>query len=280
MREIHAAEIIDRVAQMCQDANFELGDDVLRALEEATNNETKPLARYVLQQMRENADLARAERVAICQDCGTAVFFVEIGQDVHVVGGDISDAVNEGVRRGYDHGFLRKSMVAGPLKRINTGDNTPAIIHFEIVPGDKLKIIFAPKGAGSENMSALRMLKPADEVEGIKQFVLDTVVKAGPNPCPPVTVGVGIGGNFEKAAIMAKKALMRPIGQHNPNNEIAALETELLERVNFLGIGPAGFGGTTTALAVNIEAYPCHIGSLPVAVNMQCHAARHKEVVI
>jgi fumarate hydratase subunit alpha len=265
---------------MCQEANFDLGADVLHALDEAKKQETLPLAKYVLQQMKDNANIASEEHVAMCQDCGVAVFFVELGQDVHIVGGDINDAVNEGVRVGYDHGFLRKSMVVSPLKRVNTGDNTPAVIHFQIVPGDGLRITFAPKGAGSENMSALNMLKPADGIEGIKQFILDCVREAGPNPCPPVTVGVGIGGTFEKAAIMAKKALMRPIGASNPDAEVAALEQELLQEINSLGIGPAGLGGSTTAFAVSIETYPCHIGSLPVAININCHAARHKEVVI
>lgn len=280
MREIRTSEITDRVAQICREANFDLGADVLQALEEALEKETLPIARHVLQQIIENASIASAERVPMCQDCGVAVFFVELGQDVHVVGGDINDAMNEGVRMGYREGYLRKSMVASPLKRVNTGDNTPAVIHFHIVPGDRLKITFAPKGAGSENMSALRMLKPADGVAGIKQFVLECVKEAGPNPCPPVIVGVGIGGTFEKAAIMAKKALMRPVGQTNPDTDVSSLERELLLEVNSLRIGPAGFDGLTTALAVNIETYPCHIGSLPVAVNINCHAARHKEILI
>jgi fumarate hydratase subunit alpha len=280
MREIQTSEITDRVAQICREANFDLGADVLHALEQALEEETLPIARHVLQQIIENASIASAERVAMCQDCGVAVFFVELGQDVHVVGGDIKDAINEGVRMGYQEGYLRKSMVANPLKRVNTGDNTPAVIHFQIVPGDRLKITFAPKGAGSENMSALRMLKPADGVAGIKQFVLECIKEAGPNPCPPVIVGVGIGGTFEKAAIMSKKALMRPVGQTNPDTDVSSLERELLREVNSLGIGPAGFGGLTTALAVNIETYPCHIGSLPVAVNINCHAARHKEILI
>jgi fumarate hydratase subunit alpha len=280
MREILTSEIVDRVAQMCQEANFDLGEDVLQALEGAMERETSPLARHVLRQIRENACLASKERVPLCQDCGVAVFFVEVGQDVHIVAGNITHAINEGVRKGYEQGYLRKSMVASPLKRVNTGDNTPAIIHFDIVPGDKLRIIFAPKGAGSENMSALRMLKPADGVEGIAQFVLETVKEAGPNPCPPIVVGVGIGGDLEKAAIIAKKALLRSIGQSNTDDEVAILERELLQKINSLNIGPAGFGGLTTALAVNIETYPCHIGSLPVAVNINCHAARHKELVI
>ena len=280
MRKIHASEITERIAQICREANFDLGEDVLQALEDAERRETSSIARHVLQQIRKNASIASAERAPMCQDCGMAVFFVELGQDVHIAGGDISDAINEGVRRGYGEGYLRKSMVASPLpERINTEDNTPAIIHFQIVPGDKMRIVFAPKGIGSENMSALKMLKPADGADGVKKFVLDCVKKAGPNPCPPITVGVGIGGTFEKAAIMAKNALLRPIGVNNPDPDIASLEKEFLREINSLGIGPAGFGGLTTALAVNIETYACHIGGLPVAVNINCHAARHKEIV-
>ena len=208
------------------------------------------------------------------------VFFIEIGQDVHVIGGDINEAINEGVRIGYGEGYLRKSMVASPLRRVNTGDNTPPVVHFKIVPGDKIRIVCAPKGAGSENMSAIRMLTPSDGINGIKKFVLECVEKAGPNPCPPIIVGVGIGGTFEKSAIMAKEALLRPIGQLSDDKDVASLERELLQEINSLGIGPSGFGGVTTALAVNIETYPCHIGSLPVAVNINCHAARHKEIVM
>ena len=280
MREIQTSKIIDRVAQMCLEANFDLGEDVLQALKAATQKERSPVAKSVLGQIIENAGIASAERVPMCQDCGVAVFFVEVGQDVHIVGGDINDAINEGVRRGYKEGYLRKSIVASPLNRVNTRDNTPAVIHIRITPGDRLKITFAPKGAGSENMSALKMLKPSDGVDGIKKFVLLCVEEAGPNPCPPIVVGIGIGGTFEKAAIMAKESLLRPIGQHSPDADVAALEDKLLAEVNDLGIGPAGFGGLTTALAVNIETYPCHIGSLPVAVNINCHAARHKEAII
>ncbi len=280
MREIQTSEIIKCVAQMCLEANFDLGEDVIQALANAIEHEALPLPKYILQQMIDNAKLASEERVAMCQDCGVAVFFVELGQDVHIVGGDITDAINEGVRTGYYHGFLRKSMVVSPLKRVNTEDNTPAVIHFQIVPGDKLRIVFAPKGAGSENMSALKMLKPADGADGIKQFVLECVKEAGPNPCPPITVGVGIGGTFEQSAILAKKALMRPIGERNPDADVSSLEQEILQEINALGIGPAGLGGETTAFAVNVETYPCHIGSLPVAVNINCHAARHKELVL
>lgn len=280
MREIQTSEIIESVAKICQEANFDLGEDVMNALVVAKEHETEPLPKYILQQMQDNAKLAGEERIAMCQDCGIAVFFVELGQDVHIVGGDINEAINEGVRIGYDHGFLRKSMVVSPLKRVNTEDNTPAVIHFQIVPGDKLRITFAPKGAGSENMSAIKMLKPADGVDGIKQFVLECVKAAGPNPCPPITVGVGIGGTFEQAALMSKKALMRSIGQSNPDADVSSLEQEILQEINALGIGPAGLGGETTAFAVNVETYPCHIGSLPVAVNINCHAARHKEVTL
>lgn len=265
---------------MCQEANFDLGEDVMNALVVAKEHETEPLPKYILQQMQDNAKLASEEHVAMCQDCGVAVFFIELGQDVHIVGGDINEAINEGVRIGYDHGFLRKSMVVSPLKRVNTDDNTPAVIHFQIVPGDKLRITFAPKGAGSENMSAIKMLKPADGVDGIKQFVLECVKEAGPNPCPPITVGIGIGGTFEQAALISKKALMRSIGQSNPDADVSSLEQEILQEINALGIGPAGLGGETTAFAVNVETYPCHIGSLPVAVNINCHAARHKEVTL
>jgi len=280
MRNIQASEISHKVAELCQEANFDLGEDVLQALNRAIERETFPLAKDVLGQIIENAAIAREERVPMCQDCGVAVFFVELGQDVHISGGDITQAIDEGVRVGYRDGYLRKSMVASPINRVNTGDNTPAIIHFRIVPGDRLRIIFAPKGAGSENMSALGMLKPADGVSGIKNFVVECVREAGSNPCPPIIVGVGIGGTFEKAAIMAKEALLRPIGPNSTSKEIASLEVDLLQEINSLGIGPAGFGGITTALAVNIEAFPCHIGSLPVAVNINCHAARHKEILI
>jgi len=283
MREIQASEITYSVAQICQEANFDIGADVLQALEDAIKKETLPIAKDVLRQIIENAHIASKERVPVCQDCGVAVIFVELGQDVHVVGGDISETINAGVRMGYLEGYLRRSIVASPLKRINTRDNTPAVIHFKVVPGDKLKIVFAPKGAGSENMSALKMLNPADGISKIKEFVVDCVAKAGPNPCPPIIVGVGIGGTFEKSAIMAKEALMRPIGQRKTcsvSEDVLALEGEFLDAINLLGIGPAGFGGVTTALAVNIETYPCHIGSLPVAVNINCHAARHKEIVI
>lgn len=280
IREIDVSEIIYNVARLCQEANFDLGDDVLRTLNLAVKQEKSEIARDVLRQIIENAEIAKNERLPICQDCGIAVFFVYLGQNVHIIGGDINDAINEGVRIGYLEGYLRKSIVKDPLERINTGDNTPAIVHYRIVPGDKIRIAFMPKGAGSENVGALKMLNPSDGIDGIKKFVIKCVETAGPNPCPPISVGIGIGGNFEKAAIMAKEALLRPMGQRNPEKQIAELETELLEKINSLGIGPSGYGGLMTALTVNIETYACHIGSLPVAVNINCHAARHKETII
>lgn len=279
MREIHVDEITAAVEKLCVEANVKLPEDVKVALNEAVEKEISPLGREILSDIVKNYRIAEEKDLAICQDTGFAVFFVELGQDVRITGGDFNEAINEGVRRGYKKGYLRKSIVDDPLiHRKNTGDNTPAIIHLEMVPGDKIRITFAPKGGGSENMSALRMLKPSDGAEGIKKFVIETVRQAGPNPCPPIIVGVGIGGTMEVAALIAKKALLRPIGQHHPMPEIAKLEEELLEQVNKLGIGPQGFGGRTTALAVNIETFPAHIASLPVAVNIQCHAARHREI--
>lgn len=280
MRDIDVQTITTAVADLCQCANFELGEDVCRALANAEAAEPSPVGREVLRQLIENAEIARTESVPMCQDTGFAVVFVELGQDVHIVGGLLTDAINAGVAKGYSEGYLRKSIVAHPLDRKNTGDNTPAVIHTEIVPGDALKITVAPKGGGSENMSAVRMLKPSDGVEGVKRFVLETVQAAGPNPCPPIIVGVGIGGTMEKAAILAKKSLLRRVGERNPNLMDAALEDDLLRLVNATGIGPAGLGGRTTALAVNVETYPAHIASLPVAVNIQCHAARHKEIIL
>jgi fumarate hydratase subunit alpha len=280
LRFIDAATITATVAELCQKANYELGEDVLRAFNEALDQEISLTGKDVLQQLLENARIAREEQVPMCQDTGFAVVFLEIGQEVMITGGDLYEAVNEGVRRGYRDGYLRKSIVDHPLRRKNTGDNTPAVIHTRIVPGDKLRIVVAPKGGGSENMSGLRMLKPAEGVEGVKNFVIEQVRAAGPNPCPPVVVGVGIGGTFEKAALLAKEALLRPLGQSHPDAEVAALEKELLEAINNLGIGPQGLGGRITALAVHVEVYPCHIASLPVAVNINCHASRHKEAVL
>ncbi len=274
------ATITSEVARLCMEANYFLGEDVLEALRQGMAGEESPVGREVFGQLLENADIARREQVPMCQDTGMATFFVELGQDVHITGGDLEEAINEGVRRGYREGHLRKSVVGHPLKRKNTGDNTPVVIHIRVVPGDRLKIVFAPKGAGSENMSALKMLKPSEGVEGVKEFVLATVKAAGPNSCPPIIVGVGIGGNFEKCALLAKKALLREVGSPNPLPDIAALEEDLLRRINDLGIGPQGLGGRITALAVHAEVYATHIASLPVAVNLSCHAYRHKEVVL
>lgn len=280
MREIEASKITDAVEMLCMSANYNLNSDILEALEKGAENEESDTGRNILSQLVDNAKKAAEEGMAICQDTGMAVVFVEIGQEVHVTGGNITNAINEGVRRGYEKGFLRKSVVADPLERVNTGDNTPAVIHFDITDGDKLKIIVAPKGFGSENMSGLRMLKPSDGVEGVKNFIMETVEKAGPNPCPPVIIGVGIGGTMEKAALTAKKALLRPIDQRNTNEYICRLENEMLERINKTGIGPGGLGGRLTALAVNIDTYPTHIAGLPVAVNMSCHVTRHAEAVL
>ncbi|OGW55451.1 MAG: fumarate hydratase [Nitrospirae bacterium RBG_19FT_COMBO_55_12] len=279
MREIHVEEIRDNVAQICIDAAYNLSEDVLSAFDRAIETETEPAAKEIIELLKQNAQIAREDHIPICQDTGIAIFFVEIGQDLRIKNGFIVDAINEGVRKGYREGYLRKSVV-DPITRKNTGDNTPAIIYIELVPGDKLKISFMPKGAGSENMSAIRMLRPTEGVEGIKQFVLECVRRAGANPCPPVVIGVGIGGDFEKAALISKKALLRPIGNPNPKLELASLEMELLKAVNRTGIGPEGLGGKVTALAVHVESFPCHIASLPVAVNINCHAARHKTIIL
>ena len=281
MREINVAEITDAVAKMCIDANYYLPGDVQKALETAMAKEESELGKEILGDILKNAEIARTNDVPICQDTGLAVFFLEIGQDVHFIGGDLNEAIDEGVRRGYRDGYLRKSTVDDPfMLRKNVGDNTPAIIHIRIVPGEKLKISIAPKGGGSENMSALAMLTAADGAKGIKKFVIDNIDKAGSNPCPPIIVGVGIGGTIEKVTLLAKQALLRTVGEHNPNPIVADMEKELLEEINNLGIGPQGFGGRTTALAVHIETFPAHIASMPVAMNVQCHVARHKEVII
>lgn len=279
MREIHVDEIRDNVAQICIDAAYDLSQDVLTAFDRAQEAETSPAAKEVIGLLKENAAVAREDRIPICQDTGIAVFFIEIGQDLRIKNGFLIDAVNEGVRKGYKEGYLRRSVV-DPLTRKNTGDNTPAIIYTELVPGDKLRISFMPKGAGSENMSAIRMLRPTEGIEGVRAFVLECVKHAGANPCPPIVVGVGIGGTFEKAAVMAKKSLLRHIGSPNPKLELASLEVELLKAVNRTGIGPAGLGGKVTAMAVHVETHPCHIASLPVAVNINCHAARHKTIIL
>lgn len=280
MREIHTDLITREVARLCQEANFFLGEELIEKFKKASELEESEIGREIFRQLEENAKIAEEERVPICQDTGYAVVFVKLGQDVHLIGDDLETAINKGVKLGYTEGYLRKSMVNDPLLRENTGDNTPAIIHVDVVPGDRLEITVAPKGGGSENMSAIRMLKPADGREGVKKFILETVDRAGPNPCPPLIVGVGIGGTFEKAALLAKKSLLRPVDVRNSKPHIATLEEELLREINRLGIGPQGLGGKITALAVNIEVFPCHIATLPVAVNLNCHAARHKTAII
>lgn len=280
MRELDVSEITKTVADLCQSANTDLPEDVHTALKNAKNLEESEVGQDILDQLLENAKIAIECKEPICQDTGFAVIFIKLGQDVHLVGGDLTEAINAGVRKGYTEGYLRKSIVGNPLERVNTKDNTPAVIHLEIVPGDQVKIIVAPKGGGSENVSAIRMLKPAEGIDGIKQFVVETVKAAGANPCPPITVGVGIGGTFEKCALLAKTALLRETGIHHKDSKVADLETELLTLVNKTGIGPGGLGGRVTALAVHVEIYPCHIASLPVAVNINCHAARHKEAIL
>ncbi|MBO8167570.1 MAG: fumarate hydratase [Thermoanaerobacteraceae bacterium] len=280
MREISYEKIVAEVARLCREANYFLGEDVTKAFEKALADEESPTGKGILEQLIKNAEIARNEEVPMCQDTGVAVVFLEMGQDVTVSGGALYDAINDGVREGYEKGYLRKSMVEHPLQRKNTGDNTPAIIHTKIVTGDKLKITVAPKGGGSENMSGISMMAPAAGEEGVKKFVVETVRKAGPNPCPPIVVGVGIGGNFEKCALLAKEALLRPIGQPSDDEYAARLEREIFEEIRKLGIGPQGMGGRNTALAVHINVHPCHIASLPVAVNINCHASRHKSVIL
>jgi fumarate hydratase subunit alpha len=281
MRSIDCNTIAVTVSGLFQEACFNLPDDVVSALQRARETEESPFARGILDKLIENSRIAAGEKIPLCQDTGFAVVFLEIGQDVHLTGGDLYSAVNEGVRRGYDEGYLRKSLVDHPFSdRINTGDNTPAVIHTDIVTGDKLKITVMPKGGGAENMTRLAMLKPADGRQGVIDFVINAVDEAGGNPCPPLIVGVGIGGTAEKTLLLAKSALLRPVGEPNPDAETANLEKELLEGINNLGIGPMGFGGRTTALAVHAETFPAHIASLPVAVNLQCHSARHREAVL
>lgn len=280
MKTIHVDKIVETVERLCIEANYFLPKDMKEVIEKAKSEEKYPIAKDVLEKLIVNYNIAENEKMPICQDTGMACVFLEIGQDVHITGGSVKDAINEGVRRGYSKGYLRKSVVSDPIERINTKDNTPAIINYEIVEGDNVKITVAPKGFGSENMSAIKMLKPADGVEGVKQFVIETVKKAGPNPCPPIVIGIGIGGTFDKAASLAKKALIRDVDTNNEKEFYSNLENDLLEEINKLGIGPQGFGGKTTALAVNIETYPTHIAGLPVAVNVNCHATRHKEAII
>lgn len=275
MRKIDVSLVTDALKEMCIEANHFLTEDMKCALDQAVSSEEAPLGRQILEQLQDNLRIASEDMIPICQDTGMAVVFAEIGQDVHFEGGSLEDAIHEGVRRGYVDGFLRKSVVKDPLIRENTGDNTPAVIHYEIVPGDQVKLTLAPKGFGSENMSRVFMLKPADGIEGVKNAILTAVKDAGPNACPPMVVGVGIGGTFEKCALMAKKALTRPVNESSSIPYVREMEQELLERINRTGIGPGGLGGTTTALAVNINTYPTHIAGLPVAVNICCHVNRH-----
>ena len=279
MREINANLITDAVERLCIEANCHLGDDIKKRIVESRDNETWQGARDILDKIIENYRIADSEGMPVCQDTGAACVFLRVGQDVHI-NGNLTDAINEGVRRGYRNGYLRKSIVKDPLNRKNTGDNTPAMIYYDIVDGDKVEITLAPKGFGSENMSKIAMLAPSDGVEGVIEFVCKTVEEAGPNPCPPIVVGVGIGGTFDKAAYLAKTALLRPVDKRNPDPYYRDLEELLLEKINSLGIGPQGFGGRTTALAVNIETFPTHIAGLPVAVNINCHVTRHKTEVI
>ncbi len=280
MREIQAQQITDVVEKLCIEANQYLPKDVQGAIRRCRECEDWEIAQGVLDKIITNFEIAEQESVPICQDTGMACVFLEIGQDVHIVGGDLTEAVDEGVRRGYDKGYLRKSVVKDPVRRGNTGDNTPAMLYTEIVPGEQIKVTVGPKGFGSENMSAIRMFKPSAGIEGIKDFILETVETAGPNPCPPMVVGVGIGGTFDKCALLAKKALMRSTDERNPDPYYADLEAEMLEKINKLGIGPQGFGGKTTALALNIETLPTHIAGMPCAVNINCHVTRHKTEVI
>ena len=280
MRQINTEQITDTIEKLCIDANYNLGDDLISSLRDALEKEESPLGREVITQLLENAEIGKQEQVPVCQDTGFAIIFIEIGQDVMLTGGNLQDAINEGVRRGYKNGLLRKSIVKNPIDRINTGDNTPAVIHTDIVPGDKLKITFDAKGGGCENMSRSAMLTPAQGREGVISFVVETVKTAGANPCPPIIVGVGLGGTFDYSTLLAKKAILRPVGSYNKDDTIAKLEIELLDKINKLGIGPQGLGGRITALAVQVETFPCHIASLPVAVNIECHSHRTKTVMI
>ena len=280
MREINAAVITDVIERLCIEANQVLPEDVKQAIGQCRACEDGEIACKILDDIIENYKIAENEQVPICQDTGMACVFLEIGQDVHITGGDLTDAVNEGVRRGYEKGYLRKSVVKDPVRRGNTGDNTPAMLYTEIVPGEQIKVTVGPKGFGSENMSAIRMFKPSAGLQGIKDFILETVEAAGPNPCPPMVVGVGIGGTFDKAALLAKKALMRPVDSENEDSFYADLEKEMLEKINELGIGPQGFGGKTTAIGLNIETMPTHIAGMPCAINISCHVTRHKTEVI
>lgn len=280
MRQINTEKIVNNIERICIDANYNLGDDLIASLKNALEREESPLGKEVITQILENAEIGRKEKAPVCQDTGYAVVFIEIGQEVVLEGNSLQEAINEGIRRGYRKGFLRKSIVKDPLDRVNTGDNTPAVIHTDMVSGDKLKITFIAKGGGCENMSRTAMLTPAQGRDGVINFVVKTVKNAGANPCPPIIVGVGIGGTFEYASLLSKKAILRPVGSHNKDKAISSLEDELLEKINKLGIGPQGLGGRITTLAVHVETYPCHIASLPVAVNIECHSHRPKSIVI
>jgi fumarate hydratase subunit alpha len=277
IRQINTKDITNLVEELCIEANCNLTDDIFTCLGECCKREKSALGKDILNTLIENAEIAKAGRDPICQDTGMTVVFVTMGQDVHIEGGFLEDAINQGVRQGYEKGYLRKSVVKDPIDRVNTKDNTPAVIHYELVPGDKFHITIAPKGFGSENMSRLKMLKPSQGLQGVKDFVIETISEAGANPCPPIIVGIGIGGTMEKSAYLSKKALLRPVNEKNSDPKLAELEAELLDTINALGIGPAGFGGTTTALAVNILTYATHIAGLPVSVNIGCHATRHAE---
>ena len=280
MREIHVGEITKAIEEMAVSSNCNLGGDVCGRIAACLSEEDWPSARDTLEKIEENIQIAKEKQVPLCQDTGMACIFLEVGQDVHFVGGDLKEAVNEGVRKGYEEGYLRKSVVRDPIRRGNTGDNTPSHIHYEIVPGDRVRVVFAPKGFGSENMSQIKMFAPAAGAEGVKDFVVQVVREAGANPCPPIVVGVGIGGTFDRAALMAKEALLDPLDKPNPDPYYAEMEAELLERINGLGIGPQGFGGKTTALAVKIRTFPTHIAGMPVAVNINCHVSRHEERIL
>lgn len=280
MREIDVQKISAAISDMVQEANYSLNSDVIAALLHAEKEEKSPIGQKIIKKLIKNQQIAHNNQVPICQDTGSAIFFVDVGQELRIVGGDIGKAIDEGVRIGYQTGYLRKSIVDHPFNRINTGDNTPAVVHYTIVPGEQLRIRFLAKGGGSENMSASKMLTPAEGISGVKQFVLETVSAAGGNPCPPLVIGVGIGGTYEKAALLAKEAQFRKIGEHHQLSDIAKLEEDLLNEINRSGVGPQGLGGTVTAIAVNVEIYPTHIASLPVSVNLGCHASRHKEIVL
>lgn len=280
MKEISYEKIVEEVKTMCMESNYNLGEDVYSAFKQALQTERSETGKEVLTQLIDNADIAKAERVPMCQDTGTAVFMVEVGQDCHITGGRLIDAINEGVEKGYNDGYLRNSMVYNPMNRKNTGNNTPAIVHIDLVGGEELTLHMTAKGGGAENMSALKMLKPSDGMEGVKEYILSIVKEAGPNACPPLVVGIGIGGNFERCAFLAKKSLFRPLGVRHEDPAVAELELELMEQINRLGIGPQGMGGSTTALDVKVELESCHIAALPVAVNLNCHASRHQTIVM